>query len=164
MYVYFITYYPILITLPTAILNLPINSFCSFVIKVRIIILNENNLREYGWVVGFGLQVHAVRVAEPAPVQPGPRPPGESVHPPQLHVVCHRLAHAARLRLSPQVSSRVLYFAGLAPTSGTTPILVTMNPMSSRTSSVCSTPSGSPLAPWCNREAILHPSKALFFF
>jgi hypothetical protein len=47
------------------------------------------------WV--SGLQVHAVRMAEPAPVQPEPGPPGEPVHPPELHVVCHRLPYAAGL-------------------------------------------------------------------
>lgn len=47
------------------------------------------------WV--SGLQVHAVRMAEPAPVQPEPGPSGEPVHPPELHVVCHRLTYAARL-------------------------------------------------------------------
>lgn len=52
------------------------------------------------------LQIQPLRVGEPPSVQRAVRGPRERVHPTELALVHHRLAHAARLRYSAEVSYR----------------------------------------------------------
>lgn len=51
-------------------------------------------------------QVQPLRVGEPPSVQRAVRGPRERIHPTELALVHHRLAHAARLRYSAEVSYR----------------------------------------------------------